>query len=656
MKKKSTSQSAFFNLRVLVGLFIVLAGVFLALVGFGAFSAQAQQKARIITGSTNPLVPAGFDCSQIRALGIDRQDNLRAGAIMIACGEAQGGSASNFAELMQQVLAATPLAYGGSDFNLITGPDTGSHITQSETFSWRNPDNPNEIVVTYNDSRGVAVSPINISGASVSTDGGNTFTRLTRANGQSPFSNTFGDPVALYNKPTGTWFAIFLDAACGGQGIGGYKSTTPSDPDSWTTHFCVHNGSFDDRESGWADNNTSSPFFGRMYVSWNNFSDGGSLRVRFSTDNGGTWTERQLAPASPFIRDVQITGDLTTGTVYVAGMNEGGGGLSGPRSNKIYRSTDGGDTWTNTFTSANFSGPGSGTCSSNSYFATIFGTYWRHMGWGEPAALNGIVHYVYAQHGAGADPGDVYYIRSTDSGVTFSAPLKLNTDSTTRPQWQPNISVSSGGTLFAMWYDARESTSCVKGDPTVPCYRMWGRKSTDNGVTWLADMTFSDVVTPLPAQPDPFIVDCYVGDYDYASALVADHISAWADGRVPVSGQSQQDTFFDKEPAAGATATPSPTPTATPSATPTATPGAIQLRGQKKKVNGMNTVRLNWKGATSTSVDIYRNDVLIATTPNAPPFLYTDFTGDSGRAEYTYRVCEAGTSTCSNDLVVRFPE
>jgi len=557
MKKKSTSQSAFFNVRVLIGLFVVLTGVFLALIGFGTFSgltansAQAQQKARIITNPPNALVPAGFDCSQISALGIDRQDNMRAGAIMIACGEAQGGSASNFSELMQQVLAATPLAYGGPDVNLITGTDSGSHITQSETFSWRNPDNPNEIVVAYNDSRGVFANPINISGASVSTDGGTTFTRLTAGNGQSPFQNTFGDPVALYNKPTGTWFAIFLDAACGGQGIGGYKSATPSNPNGWV-HFCVHSGSSDDRESGWADNNPSSPFFGRMYVSWNNFADGGSLRVRFSTDNGVTWNERQLAPASPFIRDVQITGDLATGTVYVAGMNEGGGGTGGPRSNKIFRSTDGGNSFTNTFTGANFTGPSDGsTCTSNGYFATIFSGYWRHMGWGEPAALNNVVHYVYAQHGAGADPADVFYIRSTDSGATFSAPLKLNTDATTRPQWQPNVSVSSGGTLFAMWYDARESTSCQKGNTTVPCYRMWGRKSTDNGATWLADMAFSDVVSPLPGQPDPGIVDCYVGDYDYASALVADHITSWADGRVAVSGQSQQNTFFDKEPAGG---------------------------------------------------------------------------------------------------------
>src|SRR6266851_8751595 len=108
MTKKSASQSAparrslgeggFFNLRVLIGLFTVLAGVFLALAGFGAFSApaQAQQKNKIITDSKNPLVPNGFDCSKIHELGIDKQMNFRAGAIMIACGQAQGGTSSVF--------------------------------------------------------------------------------------------------------------------------------------------------------------------------------------------------------------------------------------------------------------------------------------------------------------------------------------------------------------------------------------------------------------------------------------------------------------------------------------------------------------------------------------------------------------------------------
>src|SRR6266699_6500239 len=456
MKKKSASQSAFFNLRVLIGLSVVLAGAVLALIGFGTFPAPPASMAQArptLTRSINPLlIPPGFDCAQIRALGIDRQENLRAGAIMIFCGQAQGGSASPAAAFSQfaRSLLPAPLAFGAADVDLVTGTETSPHVTQSETYSLANPDNPNQIVVTYNDSRGVFANPINISAASVSTDGGTTFVRLTAANGQSPFTNTLGDPVTLYNSPTGTWFATFLDIGCGGQGIGAYKSTTPWDPNSWTTHSCIHNGFSDDRESGWADNNSASPHFGNMYVSWNDFSDGGSLNVRFSTDNGVTWTQRQLAPASPFIRDVQITGDLVTGDVYVAGMDEGGGGLAGPRSNLMFRSTDGGNTWTNTYTGPTFSGPGTGLFDSNSYFATMFGTYWRHMGWGEPAAFNHVVSYVYAQHGAGADAGDVFYIRSTDSGQTFSTPLKLNTDTTTRPQWQPNLSVSPAGTLFAM--------------------------------------------------------------------------------------------------------------------------------------------------------------------------------------------------------------
>src|SRR6202035_4663341 len=110
--------------------------------------------------------------------------------------------------------------------DLITGTETYPNIDQSTTFSAGNPDNPNQIVVAYNDSRGRNANPINISGASVSTDGGLTFTRLT----PSPFTNTVGDPVILYNKLSGTWFTVWLDGGCGGQGIGGYKSTTPWDP------------------------------------------------------------------------------------------------------------------------------------------------------------------------------------------------------------------------------------------------------------------------------------------------------------------------------------------------------------------------------------------------------------------------------------------
>src|SRR6059036_3492587 len=158
MKKKSTSQSAlacrslgeggFFNLRTLLASVFCLAGVFIALSGFGAFSAQAQQNHSIINQSIDPLVPAMFDCSKIHELGIDKQENLRAGAIMIYCGLSEGGKSFHgraFSKLVQRLTA--PMAFGGTDVNLITGTETFPNVTQSETFTTANPDNPDQIVV-----------------------------------------------------------------------------------------------------------------------------------------------------------------------------------------------------------------------------------------------------------------------------------------------------------------------------------------------------------------------------------------------------------------------------------------------------------------------------------------------------------------------------
>ena len=81
-------------------------------------------------------------------------------------------------------------------------------------------------------------------------------------------------------------------------------------------------------------------------------------------------------------------------------------------------------------------------------------------------------------------------------------------------------------------------------------------------------------------------------------------------------------------------------------------PGQIMLSAAKRKVGGINTVRLTWTGATSNNVDVYRNDVVVATTANDGR--YEDSTGDTGRAQYVYMVCEAGTATCSNQVTVRF--
>jgi len=84
------------------------------------------------------------------------------------------------------------------------------------------------------------------------------------------------------------------------------------------------------------------------------------------------------------------------------------------------------------------------------------------------------------------------------------------------------------------------------------------------------------------------------------------------------------------------------------------TQAVIHLQASGRKVGGINTVRLTWSGATSSSIDVYRDGILVATVPNTGAD--TDSTGDTGRARYTYGVCEAGTSACSNNARVTFRE
>ena len=80
--------------------------------------------------------------------------------------------------------------------------------------------------------------------------------------------------------------------------------------------------------------------------------------------------------------------------------------------------------------------------------------------------------------------------------------------------------------------------------------------------------------------------------------------------------------------------------------------GGILLVADGYKVKGVHRVDLVWSGASASTVDIFRNGVRIVTTANDG--VHTDNTGAKGTATYRYRVCNAGTTTCSNEVTVVF--
>jgi len=498
------------------------------------------------------MTSTGIDCSQIAALHLLMQDNMRAGLALMECGV---------------IPRPTPAGSG----NEVDGDEpqppnilvsnrscsSGSTCTKSENMVFHSAKaGDNTVVVNYNDHNGS-----NYSGTSYSTDNGSTFTQISPPPFASGHGTNYGDPIVVYNLKLGKWFAGDLTTGCGGQGIGLWTSP---DGQTWTTGACAHNNSGDDRESMWVDNNPFSAAYGRMYISFNNFNVGsGALQVVHS-DDGATWSAPTTLTSS-FLRDVQITGALPGppppqaryfSTVFVASMDEGGGGLA-TRQNVMWRSTDGGVTWTSTTMGARFNPPGDGTCPSNSYFAKI-NPIWRHMGWGEPGVgPGGVVHYAYATKGA-LSTGDIYYVRSTDNGATWSSPKLLNDPESNQYQshWMPSLSVNynpSGfqqpGKVTVAWYDRRQSSTPCNSATDAGCsYQRYGVQSADNGATWGSNFAISDVIIPQPTQNDSGVQSCYAGDYDYDTAFGGTAYVTWTDGRVAVGGVQVQNVELEAVP------------------------------------------------------------------------------------------------------------
>jgi hypothetical protein len=494
------------------------------------------------------MTSMGVDCSQINVASLMVQDNMRAGRILIECGIMQGGSLSAGSEVHK------PAAPPNIRVSNASGCNSSSDLCGSESMvAASTADKGQTVVVNYNANG--SFNGGNYGAQSYSTNGGKTFTEIYPFEDNSHGFNV-GDPLIVYNSKLGKFFGGDLAGCSGGQGIGLWSSPNGK---KWTAVNCPHNGGADDRPSMWSDNEPTSGTYGRMYISWNDYTTscgaGGCLFVT-SSDDGSTWTAPlQLSSnSSLFLRNVQITGSPRgaklvgkNSTVFIASMDEGGGG-NATRQNIMFSSTNGGKTWKQTTMGPRFNPPGDQSCG---YFYQV-NPIIRHMGWGEPAVgPDGVVHYVYAGAGKNGDHGDIFYQRSTDNGKTWSKAIELNTDkdAPNKTQWMPSLSATSDGNVTASWYDRRKATSACNnvGDPGCN-YERVGRQSKTNGASWLADVTISTKVITQPAQDDGGVVSCYAGDYDYNMALNAADAGnsagsayvTWTDGRVKIGGVSEQ--------------------------------------------------------------------------------------------------------------------
>jgi subtilisin family serine protease len=78
--------------------------------------------------------------------------------------------------------------------------------------------------------------------------------------------------------------------------------------------------------------------------------------------------------------------------------------------------------------------------------------------------------------------------------------------------------------------------------------------------------------------------------------------------------------------------------------------GDISLSTNGYRAKGKNKVDLSWSGASTSSVDIYRNGTLSTTTSNDGT--YTDSFRTYGT--FTYKVCDQSTDNCSTESSVTF--
>lgn len=382
------------------------------------------------------------------------------------------------------------------------------------------------LIVGYNDGAGTNDS---LTSYSYSHDNG-----VTWQNGVLPpypsGGANLGDPVVAAGPNGEFYFSTLATNSLGYSTVGvarsddGGRSWLPLINASTTA---VNSVDFQDKP--WlAVDATTSPFRGNVYVSWTvvqgpeSVPPNGQSFIAFarSTDGGRTWS----APRALSRRDRTFLVGFSTiavgpaGEVYVAWFDAHSPGAAFV----VAKSTDGGET---------FSRPVVALRSPRITESLLNGTFDAGLQASLAVDTSGGPHHgtVYmAVHLAPeeSDRGvlDVYLLRSTDGGTTWSPPVRVNDDQTPTDQWQPSVVVASDGTVGVAWYDRRnDPVNNALIDVYLATSRDGGQTfSTNRRVTtgnWLV------VPTPLAFRPG------YHGDYNQIAVNGTHFIVTWGDER-----------------------------------------------------------------------------------------------------------------------------
>ena len=119
-------------------------------------------------------------------------------------------------------------------------------------------------------------------------------------------------------------------------------------------------------------------------------------------------------------------------------------------------------------------------------------------------ATNNNIYMLASVQPSGRTTTDVMFVRSTDGGLTFSAPHKVNDDPVNPSKWHwfGTFAVAPNGRLDAVWYDTRNAANNTDS-------QLFYSYSTDAGVTWSPNVSVSNAFNPFEGYPN----QNKIGDY-----------------------------------------------------------------------------------------------------------------------------------------------